>query len=177
MYRIMIVDDEKNILHALTRALGGRFNWEIETYHAPEDALKRTRTTPFDLFLSDYRMPGMDGVQLLTEIKALQPEAMRLILSGHTDMSALMSAINEAEIYRFITKPWEDYDITTTLQQALIHRDILTENRHLANQVRAQQQELDERKQALEQLKAAHPALFQVNRTADGSVLLNEDDG
>ncbi len=172
----MIVDDEKNILHALMRALGRPFDWEIETYHAPEDALKRARAPPFDLFLSDYRMPGMDGVQLLTEIKALQPEAMRLILSGHTDLKALMNAINEAEIYRFITKPWEDYDIIITLQQALIHRDILTENRRLADQVRAQQQELDKRKLALEQLKAAHPALFHVNWTSDGSVLLDEKD-
>ncbi|MCF6255862.1 MAG: response regulator [Gammaproteobacteria bacterium] len=175
MYRIMIVDDEKNILHALRRALDRQFDWEIETCHIPCDALKRARATTFDLFLSDYRMPDMDGVQFLCEAKALQPEAMRLILSGHTDLKALTSAINQAEIYRFISKPWEDYDLTTTLIQALIHRDTLTENRHLADQVRAQQQELDKRKLALEQLKNAHPTLFQVDWDADGSVLLDEE--
>ncbi len=152
MYRIMIVDDEENILRALKRALDHQFDWSIETYNQPAEALKRAQTTAFDLFLSDYRMPEMDGVQLLTKIKQLQPEAMRLILSGHTDITALTSAINQAEIYRFISKPWEDYDLITTLLQALIHRDILTENRRLADQVREQQRELDKRKQALNRL-------------------------
>jgi len=118
----------------------------------------------------------MDGVQFLCETKALQPEAMRLILSGHTDLKALTNAINQAEIYRFISKPWEDYDLITTLILALIHRDTLTQNRRLADQVRAQQQELDKRQLALERLKNAHPTLFQVDWDTDGSVLLDEDE-
>ena len=173
---IMIVDDEKNILHALKRTLNCQPDWKIETYSRSTDALRHAQTTTYDLFLSDYRMPGMDGVQFLCETKALQPEAMRLILSGHTDLKALTKAINQAEIYRFISKPWEDYDLITTLAQALIHRDTLTENRRLADQVRAQQQELDKRKLTLERLKDAHPTLFQVNWEADGSVRLDEDD-
>jgi len=176
MYRIMIVDDEENILRALKRVLDRQFDWEIETCGRPADALKRAETTAFDLFLSDYRMPEINGVQLLIDIRQLQPEAMRLILSAHTDLNALTSAINQAEIYRFISKPWEDYDLITTLIQALVHRDTLIQNRRLADQVRAQQQELDKRKLALEQLKHTHPTLFQVDWDADGSVLLDENE-
>ena len=135
MYRIMLVDDEENILNSLNRALRKQRDWEIETYDKPTEALKRARTTSFDLFLSDFRMPDMNGVQFLTEIRELQPESMRLILSGYTDLEALVGAINQAEIYRFITKPWQDLEVIATIGQALQFRDILVENRRLADQV------------------------------------------
>ena len=176
MYRLMLVDDEENILRALQRAFRNQKTWEVETYTNPEAALRRARTANFDLFLSDYRMPEMDGVQFLTEIKGLQPDAMRLILSGHTDLQALLGAINQAEIYRFVTKPWGDYEIMIVLQQALEYRDVLLENRYLANQVREQEQKLNRQKTMLEQIKEKSPELFDVNWASDGSIILDEDE-
>lgn len=175
MHTIMLVDDEENILKALKRVLGRQDNLAIETYMRPSEALKRARTTSFDLFLSDYRMPEMDGVEFLTEIKDLQPESMRMILSGHTDLTALMGAINQAEIYRFIPKPWQDYELIATIMQALQYRDILLENRLLADQVREQQQELNKRKNVLDRYKEQHPELFVVEWSADGSILLDSE--
>lgn len=175
MHTIMLVDDEENILKALNRALGRQSDLSIETYVSPSEALKRARTTNFDLFLSDYRMPGMDGVAFLTEIKDLQPESMRMIISGYTDLSALMGAINQAEIYRFITKPWQDYELIATIMQALQYRDMLLENRLLADQVREQQKELDKRKSVLDRYKEEHPELFVVEWSADGSILLDSE--
>jgi len=175
MHRIMIVDDEENILKSLRRLLRGQKDWEIEDHSDPREALRSARVSNFDLFLSDYRMPELNGVEFLTEVKNLQPDAMRLILSGHTDLEALLAAINQAEIYRFVTKPWEDYDILMILQQALAYHDVLVENRYLANQVREQQVELDKRKSTLDRLMAAHPGLFEVNWGADGSIILDED--
>jgi two-component system, probable response regulator PhcQ len=119
-------------------------------------------------------MPEMTGVELLTEIKELQPDAMRLILSGYTDLTALLDAINRAEIYRFICKPWMEYEILVTLKQALTHRDMLLENKHLSDQVRQQQQELNRRKQMLENFAVAHPTLVDVNWGPDGSITLDE---
>lgn len=176
MYRIMLVDDEENILKALKRTMGQHKEWEIETYVKPADALKRAMTANFDLFLSDFRMPEMDGVKFLTEVKNLQPESMRLILSGYTDLEALMGAINEAQIYRFITKPWEDFDLISTVKQALGFRDMQVENRRLADQVREQQEELDKQNYVLEKYRERHPDLFIVNRAPDGSIILNEGD-
>ena len=116
----------------------------------------------------------MDGVKFLKESKMIQDEAIRVILSGCTDLDALMGAINEAEIFRFISKPWQDYDLTMTLSQALAHREILVENRRLADQVRAQQTELENRKTALERLRSTNPVLADVQWSDDGSILLEE---
>ncbi len=175
MQRLMMVDDEENVLAALQRVCRMQKQWEIEIYSDPEAALSRAQTANFDLFLSDYRMPQMNGVQFLSEVKKLQPDAMRLILSGQTDREGLMAAINEAQIYRFIDKPWQEHDLLTTLQQALSLRDVLLENRILANQVREQQKELDQRKLALEKYKDRHPDLFAIEWAADGSIILAEN--
>jgi DNA-binding NtrC family response regulator len=173
MYQIMLVDDEENILKALGRIFRGQTDWEIESYSNAKEALKRAQVTNFDLFLSDYRMPEMNGVEFLREVKNLQPNSMRLILSGHTDLEALLGAINEAEIYRFVTKPWQDYELISTIQQALAFRDVLVENRYLANQVREQQRLLEENKTVLEQFEAKHPDLLEVNWADNGSIILD----
>ncbi len=174
MHQLMIVDDDTNVLSALQRVCRGQKQWEIEIYSDPQVALKRAQIANFDLFLSDYRMPQMNGVQFLCEVKELQPDAMRLVLSGQTDREGLLNAINEAEIYRFIDKPWQDHDLLAILHQALDYHDIFLENRILANQVREQQKELDQRKLALEKYKVQHPDLFKIAWAEDGSIVLDD---
>lgn len=174
MYRIMIVDDEPNILSSLTRVLKKVDDWEIETYESVVEAIKRAQTTTFELVISDYRMPEMDGVDFLNEIRKFQPEAMRIILSGFTELQALLGAINEAEIFRYICKPWDDHDLIATITHALSHREVLVENRRLADQVRQQQEELHNRKTALEELAEKHPALVEVEWAEDGSIIVDE---
>lgn len=168
----MVVDDEPNILNSMRRLMRKKKDWEVEFFDSAEEALKRASSASFELFLSDFRMPEMDGVKFLSEIKRIQPDSMRLILSGYTDIDALMGAINEAEIFRFISKPWQDYDLITTLELALAQREILMENHFLANQVRAQQVELRNRKTALERLMESNPVLADVKWDTDGSIIL-----
>ncbi|GMR19469.1 MAG: hypothetical protein BMS9Abin36_0064 [Gammaproteobacteria bacterium] len=174
MYNILLVDDEENILKALQRTLGRQRDWEIEIYTRAEEALQRMRVKNFELVLSDYRMPEMDGVQFLSQVKQLQPDAARLIISGYTDLDALLGAINEASIYRFISKPWNDYDLVATLEHALSYRDMQVENRRLADQVREQRQQLNRQQAALEELEAKYPGITQVDRAPDGSIRLDE---
>lgn len=173
MHRIMLVDDEENILKALQRVLRNK-GWDIETYSDPFDALKRLQTINFDLIISDYRMPEMDGVKFLTQAKGINADSIRIILSGYTDLESLMDGINKAEIYRFLCKPWQEYDLVTTVNKSLEHRDMLLENKILANQVRQQEQELEKRKTVLEVLQQQHPELLEVNWADDGSILLDE---
>src|SRR5688500_964271 len=105
MSRLMLVDDEPHILSALKRSLLSQEQasptksdpFTIETFNLPEEALKRAQECPFDLIISDYRMPVMNGVMLLSKIRDLQPDAIRIILSGHTDLDGLVGAINEAQ--------------------------------------------------------------------------------
>lgn len=183
MSRIMLVDDEKNILSALRRVLmtGDRIEGEteevtVELFDTPAEALKRAEVIAFDLVVSDYRMPAMGGVEFLKAFRKIQPGAARIILSGYADLAGLMGAINEAEIFRFINKPWNDYDLRFAISQALSYRRLLIENQRLADLVRLQQGQLTKQEMALKRLEEESPGITKVNWGPDGSVILDEGD-
>jgi DNA-binding NtrC family response regulator len=171
--RLLLVDDEPNVLAALRRALAAE-PYLLETCTDAPTALALARDHAFDLVLTDYRMPELDGVSLLTIFRSLQPDAARLILSGTADFEGLLGAINDAQIHRFIAKPWDNAELRATLAQALAHRALLLENRRLADELRAQRQ-LSARQQAeLERLERLHPGITRVQRAPDGSILLED---
>ena len=179
MYRLMLVDDEENILRALRRVLtasdesGNQFT--VEIFSSPIAALQRADEAKFDLVLSDYRMPEMDGVQFLRQIREKQPDAARLVLSGYADLEGIISAINEAQIFRFIPKPWHDAELRVTLAQALAYHALQTENRLLADRVRQQQGKLSRQEMELRRLEHENPGITKVNWGPNGEVLLDED--
>lgn len=165
MHRIMLVDDEPNILKALRRTLsvcapedvGGAFT--VETFERPADALERAADTLFDLVISDYRMPEMTGVAFLSRMVQMQPRVARLILSGHTDLDALVGAINQVQIFRFINKPWHEFELRSTVRQALELRDLMSENQRLADLVRVQRGELSRQEMELRRLEDQFPGI------------------
>lgn len=183
MHRVMLVDDEPNVLNALRRTLGGlgvaaeeRLQLEIETFDSPEGALARARATSFDLVVSDYRMPSMNGVEFLERLLELQPTIARLILSGYADLQGLVEAINRVQIFRFIGKPWHDVELKTAVQQALHGRDLQRENQRLADIVRVQQGKLTRQEMELRRLEEQYPGITHVKRAEDGSILIEDDD-
>jgi two-component system, probable response regulator PhcQ len=176
MHSLLLVDDEVNVLHALRRILSKVKKWQLVTVSNPLEALEIASNSHFDLFLSDYRMPEMDGVEFLMHTKRYHPDAMRLILSGDTDFSGLVDAINKAEIYRFISKPVQSYDLVSTIEQALQLYEVVNENKLLAEQVRKQKRELRKRDLALKKFAQEHPVLAQVDWDEDGAIILNEDE-
>jgi len=118
MYRVLLVDDEPNILSALRRCLamidvrqldGEALQFEIFT--SPEAAIQRSDEQDFDLVISDYRMPSMNGVEFLARLMEIQPAAPRVIISGYADRNAIIAAINEVHLTRFIEKPWNDQEL------------------------------------------------------------------
>lgn len=139
-HRILIVDDELAIVNAVRRELlaapFGRHRFEIETFTNPLAALERAGTQTFEVVISDYRMPEMDGLSFLKALVPLQPDCVRIVLSGQTDFEALIRMINETHIYRFIPKPWNDYFLKSSLSQAIDFRTVSIENRTLANRLR-----------------------------------------
>lgn len=182
MYRIMLVDDEENILKALRRLFSSpsfqdsdNSRFQVEIFASPLQALQRAEAgVAFDLVISDYRMPEMDGVAFLKAFKAIQPTAERLILSGYADLEALVGAINEAQIFRFISKPWHDYELKSAVAQALAHRDLLRDNQLLADQVRLQRGVISRQEMALRRLEEESPGITKVHWGADGSVIFDE---
>ena len=181
MARLMLVDDEPNILRSLRRAInampeerfGGKLT--IETFEQPKLALARAAECAFDLVISDFRMPEMDGVVFLANLIEIQPNIARLILSGYADLQAVLAAINRAHVFRFIAKPWDDYELGTAIAQALEHRALLLENQRLADLVRLQQGQLSRQDLEMKKLEQQYPGLTKVTRAADGSIDLDLD--
>lgn len=138
--RILVVDDEPNIVNAVRRELNtpplGRYRYEVEGFTDPAAALLRAKEERFDAVISDYRMPGMSGMEFLKAFAAIQPNCARLVLSGQTDMDALTQMVNQTHIYRFIPKPWHDYFLKSSLAQAIEFNAALLENQRLADLVR-----------------------------------------
>ena len=120
-YRILLVDDEPNVLKALQRVFRQE-NYEVVTVASGQEALALLRKEIFHLIISDYMMPGMTGAELLKQVKALKPETIRIMLTGHADTGAVMGAINEGAVYKFILKPWNDDELRVTVALPLQHR-------------------------------------------------------
>ena len=136
MTKIMIVDDEEHILSAVKRMFRRYRDWDIESYSSPELALRRAQCCVFDVVISDYKMPTMNGVDFLTELKSMQPNAVRVLLTGSVQVSTLLESINKAGVFRFIAKPWDDNEFIDIVQAAIEHRETTIENQILADQVR-----------------------------------------
>ncbi|MEO8304281.1 MAG: response regulator [Betaproteobacteria bacterium] len=179
MTHVLIVDDEPNVVSALYRmclnpvgvpALPA--NLQVTKFTAPIEALKYLGAHPVDLVISDFRMPVMDGAEFLRQVKELQPETARIILSAFTDMEGIVRAINEAGIFRFVAKPWTDTEFRATILEVLAHRKLLVENRRLADQVRVQVGLISRQQVELDRLEAECPGITRVRWTEDGGVLL-----
>jgi DNA-binding NtrC family response regulator len=129
----------------------------------------------FDLVISDYRMPGMDGVEFLTRMIGRQPNVARVILSGYTDLKSMIVAINDIQIFRYLTKPWYG-ELRWIVRQALSQRALLLENERLANTVRAQQRTLDQQQYELRRLEAECPGITHLQLSDDGRIMISEGD-
>lgn len=182
MYRIMLVDDEENILKALRRLLtitpciydGIEYKIRVDCFSTADEALEFARHNAVDLVLSDYRMPRKDGVTFLKEFKEIQPNAARLILSGYADLNAVIGAINEAQIYRFINKPWNDYELVSSIAQALAYRNLMLENLHLADKARVDNGAMSPQELERKRLEEQEPGITSVNWGPDGSVIFDD---
>lgn len=178
MTHLLLVDDEINLLAALKRVLSRglpRDGLTIDTFSDPRVALMRANGVLYDVVISDYRMPVMDGITFLKYFRELQPDVPRIILSATTDFDTLMAAVNEAGIHRYLVKPWDDGEIVAVVREALAYHARVKEDRHLADHARAERCALSPEEIELRRLEAEEPGITQVRRGPDGSVLLDLD--
>ena len=173
MRRILVVDDEAHVLSALQRALRGFLPDEvkIETCADPEQALLRCAEQRFDVVMSDYRMPGLTGADFLQMVKGIQPDAVRLVLSASNDITEVMDAINRAEVFRYVAKPWTADELEKVFAQAFARHDELRRARRLAGPGAAGALSPQERE--ARRLEAEEPGITRVRRDSDGSVYLD----
>jgi len=150
--RILCVDDERNVLKAIERLFLDD-DYDIITAASGDEGLNILRSvTPIQIVISDYRMPGMNGVDFFREVCEHWPDTVRIVLSGYADTAAIVSAINEGRIYRFIPKPWNDDELKVTISNA-VERYILHEkNMELTEELKKKNEELQRLNDNLERL-------------------------
>ncbi|HEX8960202.1 MAG TPA: ATPase, T2SS/T4P/T4SS family, partial [Geobacteraceae bacterium] len=159
-FTLLFVDDEEGVLNSLRRIFMEE-NYEILTALSAEQALAVMEKTRVHLVVSDHRMPGMSGAELLKTIKERWPETIRIMLTGYADVQSIMGAVKDGAVYKFITKPWNDEDLRLTISLALQQYVLMQENRKL--------REITHR----QQLKIKNFAsLFEENRSVMGSILV-----
>lgn len=161
---ILLVDDEENVLQSLRRVLRSE-PYRLFFAGSGEAALQQLDTSRIDLVISDARMPGMDGATLLCQVQKRWPNCMRILLTGYTDLASTIKAINEGEIYRYITKPWDDEELRLVIRQALAFQRAERERERLEALTQVQNRQLQELNTFLEQRVAARTAELQ--ETAD----------
>ncbi|MCB1644852.1 MAG: response regulator [Pseudomonadales bacterium] len=142
---LLCVDDEHSILRSLQRVVR-KEDYQIVTAVGGQAGLEvlEEYNDRVQVVISDQRMPQMTGTQFLRQVRSLYPDTVRIVLSGYADAGSIMDAINQGEIYRFISKPWEDEELRATIRQCFEHYDLLRERKVLLDRIQCQNEELKE---------------------------------
>lgn len=139
-YHMLCVDDEPGVLQSLKR-LFRKEGYEMYFAANGDEALEIMKKNQVDLIMTDYRMPEMNGVEFLRKAIEINPDSLRLILSGYADAKVVCDAIDHGQVYRFLTKPWDDEMLLESVRQCFEHVRIENERNNL-------------KQKALEQMKA-----------------------
>ncbi|HEV8322799.1 MAG TPA: adenylate/guanylate cyclase domain-containing protein [Myxococcota bacterium] len=142
--KILYVDDERENLDAFWRRF--RRDYDVVRATSGEEALALLGADgDIPVLITDQRMPGMTGVQLLERAAATHPDQVRIILTGYTDIDALIDAINTGKVYRYVSKPWDEAEMRITLRNAVESYDLRVQNKRLLDELRRQNEQLERR--------------------------------
>jgi two-component system response regulator HupR/HoxA len=157
-FPILVVDDEPDILRSFELSYGDEFN--VVTAESGPRGLDVLKSEDVSVIVSDQRMPGMDGSEFLERSMNVRPNAVRIVLTGYTDIDALVRAVNRSRIYRYLSKPWDDEEMRTALTRAVELFQLTRENARLVEELR----------QANEQLSTENTYLRSAKREPGGIV-------
>lgn len=164
---ILLVDDEENVTQGLKRSLR-KEPYTVHTASSGADALEILQQQDIKVVVSDERMPGMSGHEFLAELRQRYPEVISIMLSGQADLEAVVKAVNEGEIYRFLFKPCRAEELIATINQALKHKELLDRSRWLLAEYKKQAD-------IIERLEEAQAGVTKVQRDEDGAVLITTE--
>ncbi|MFQ5674294.1 MAG: PP2C family protein-serine/threonine phosphatase [bacterium] len=121
---VMVVDDEEMVTQTLAAYLSLETDYEVLPFQSPEEALDALKAKPVDIVISDFLMPDMDGLQFLTEVKKIAPEATLILLTGYADKENAIKGINEIGLFQYIEKPWDNEDLKLTIRNGIQHKNL-----------------------------------------------------
>lgn len=148
-FAVLVVDDEPNILSALHRLLRAH-GYRLQTAPSGSEALALLAHAPVDLIISDMRMPELNGAEFLPRSREHVPEAVRILLTGYADIGSTIDAVNNGEIFRYVSKPWNDAALLATLRDALERKQLERERDSLLATVTRQNAQLKTHAEGLE---------------------------
>lgn len=159
-HTLMVIDDEPDVLESV----GHLFHrtYRVLTAENGEDALATLRREDVQLILCDQRMPGMTGDAILAQARELQPDAVRILFTGYADLQAVVSAVNQGHIFRYVNKPWDPGELTGILRQASEYHDLRSDRRRLIHELQAANYELIRANEALTEAAQLKQAFLEV---------------
>ncbi len=163
---ILLVDDEPDVLASIKRALIDE-GCEIYLVGSGVEGLDILKKYKVKVIISDEMMPEMTGSEFLSIVKVQYPETIRIILTGQADIKSAMRAINKGEIYRFLTKPWNDIELKLTIMSALEKYNLEAENKNLLATVK--RQALD-----IQLMEKQYPGITRLDRDESGNLVIPE---
>jgi two-component system probable response regulator PhcQ len=166
-HKVMIVDDEDLVRNALVRSLR-KEGHELITAESAKQALEILEQERIDLIISDHLMPGMTGLEFLRLVKEKYPEIIRIILTGHADLDVVISAINEGEVYRFLTKPWSAEELKLNIRLALNNLELIRQNQRL-------RKEVEKQAEYILALEREYPGISTVDKDRKGVIIIDEE--
>jgi two-component system probable response regulator PhcQ len=171
--KVLLVDDEIGVLKALQRTLR-RKEYHVEVFNDASKAILQLAETTFGVVVSDYQMPTMNGVEFLCQVRAIQPTAARIILSGNADRAATLESINRAQVFRFLVKPCSDEELLETIAAAVDFRRQNDVASVAIDDYLTRTDAKHRRRVALDSLEQESPGITHVNWSNDNTIIIDE---
>jgi len=166
VHNLLVIDDEAEIVKALRRQF--RREYTVYTAGSAQEGYEIMTSVPIQAIISDQRMPGMNGSEFFSKVKHEYPDAIRLLLTGYADVQAVISAINDGNIFRYITKPWDPVELDTIVREAFQRHDLIMKNRSLVSELRQANELLEVRvEQRTAELSQANDTLRSLSAQKD----------
>jgi YesN/AraC family two-component response regulator len=141
-HRILFVDDEKNVLASIRRVFFDEDQLELSFANGGEEGLAHLKNNGVSVIVSDMRMPQMDGIEFLKKSREVAPDAVRMVLSAYADIDSIMQSINEGNVWRYITKPWNDNELLLSVKNAIDYHEKAMETKRLLAEVKEKNRQL-----------------------------------
>jgi two-component system, probable response regulator PhcQ len=167
-HKILFVDDDPFITEAFKRTLR-KEPYEVLSANSADKALDVLSRVPVDIVISDEMMPGMRGTDFLAIVFREYPDTVRIILTGHANLDTAVRAINDGHIYRFLTKPCNEFELIVTLRQAIQHHELAAESRRLLKAFRKQNV-------VIRELEKDYPGILDVKTDSTGAIIIDDSE-